>query len=218
MGYLNVSNLIQDNLSEEKTVLLHGTSIEAVIALLQTEVFNFRVPRPDSDYKYDGHLFFMPNGAFFEDNNLGVDPKLCTWEYITEAVKGNARMVACDHYAFLKLGFLPENIGELYPPIRDESVQKFLMPEMEKKGYDQDYVDQLKKELSQRKGVIIGIDKRIFELKIKKGKDEPEQEVCLYLPNGLDIKYINGIKPLGEIERKIIEDYSRTTGTNIFTK
>jgi len=57
---------------------------------------------------------------------------------------------------------------------------------------------------SSRKGVLLGHGSNILELMIEDGKDVPEEEVCIYLPTGLDIKYINGIVPLGNFEKEVL--------------
>ncbi|MDI6721053.1 MAG: hypothetical protein QMD85_01590, partial [Candidatus Aenigmarchaeota archaeon] len=56
----------------------------------------------------------------------------------------------------------------------------------------------------------VGTNDRIFELDIEDGCDDPGEEVMIHLPEGLDIKYIQYIHPIGKPEKKALYDFIET--------
>jgi hypothetical protein len=201
-------------LVENKTALVHGTSIEATIHLLETGMFDYKINNRNNAYRYQDFLFFAPNGKYFEGNEIGVDTNMCTWEKSVHWAKIYAKGIAEDHYIQTIAGFRPDNIAELCEGW-DWAVEKFLLPEFEQRGFDRKYLERLIADSKPRSGVLLGFNEKIFEKNIERGKDEPEQEVCIYLPKGITIDYISGIQPIGKIEEDILKDINSNSTTHI---
>ncbi len=202
-----MNSLIKKSLNKEETALVHGTSIESVLKLLeknklQREQFSkFRI-----NETYDDYLFFIPNPEKLRKH--GIDTKfedLESWEEdIIETSKLYAEQVAFKHYLDSKFSDLSEEICMV-------ELMDYSTLELEKYHlnlYEGGVSEKIAREqlliASSRKGVLLGHDENILELMIEEGKDVPEEEVCIYLPNGLDIKYISEIVPLGNYEKETL--------------
>jgi len=194
-------------LDESKTVLVHGTSIEATVYLLETGIFEYEIKNKKD--RYQDFLFFAPNGRYFKENNLEVDADLCTWKESVFKAEVYAKGLADVHYIQSKAGFMPEYISELCEGWNWE-ILKLLLPEFKEHGFNKDDLRKLLKETIPRKGVILGFNEKILEKKIEKGIDEPNKEVCIYLPQGIGIEYISGIQPIGLIEWDILRKIKKT--------
>ncbi|MGV8172066.1 MAG: hypothetical protein ACP5OA_05220 [Candidatus Woesearchaeota archaeon] len=190
---------------EKETVLIHGTSIEATIHMLETGVFDYKIHREDKAQRYKNYLYFAPNGRYFERNNIGVDVDECTWKNSLSEAEIYAKWVADDHYIQSVAGFRPEYISELCEGWNWD-IEKLLLPEFKLHGFNSVYLRKLLKDTDKRKGVILGFNEKILEKNIEKGRDAPHKEVCIYLPNGISIEYISGIQPIGEIEAQILRN------------
>ncbi|MGV8172171.1 MAG: hypothetical protein ACP5OA_05780 [Candidatus Woesearchaeota archaeon] len=206
-----------NTLDENKTVLLHGTSIEATIHLLETGIFDYKIGKRNTAPRYQNYLFFAPNGKYFEGNKIGVDTEICEWKNSLNWATLYAKGVADDHYIQTVAGFRPEHISELCEGW-DEGVEKLLLPEFEQHGFNRKYLKNLLKETEKRKGVLLGFNEKIFEKNIEQGKDDPNLEVCMYLPKGITIEYLSGIQPLGPIETDILKNISINTALNNLIK
>lgn len=267
----DLSYVIKENLDPTETILVHGTSIEAVLAFLNTgKMLKSEDSQVDNSqsYSYDGFLFFFPNRAHFEGHPLYGSLDDLDWdEHIISSAEDYAQFTAVRDYIKNQTGFNPEGISpqllfefeeseadkilhdlshnnkeevirELYPDwfppnkfdmhsrlLGDELYLKIIIRSLESNldhyktnlsqlklgvqdmGFSLDQTSQIILDAKKRKGVLLGFGKDIFELNIEEGKDMPEEEVCIYLPGGLDIKYINGIVPLGTTEKNILLDY-----------
>ena len=192
-------NLIHP-LDKNNTVALHGTSLEAAIHLLDTGVFDYDIKNSNTD---PGYLYFVPIGKHFKDRE--VYREACTWKESMYTARIYAKIVTIDHYTQSTTGFRPENIGEISTQCDwHMNIEMFLLPEFEQHGFDRKYLEKFLKDLKSQKGVVLGFNKRLFELDIIPGKDEPDREIRIHLPKGISIDYVSGIYPIGRIEKEAL--------------
>ena len=199
--------LIKTALNKDETALVHGTSIEGVLKLLeknklQREQFSkFRI-----NETYDNYLFFTPNPEKLNKPGMATQfEDLESWEGdVMEISKLYAEQVAFKHYLDSKFPDLSEEISMMdlmdYGTLELEKYNLNLY----ERGISEEMARKQLSIASSRKGVLLGHGSNILELMIEDGKDVPEEEVCIYLPTGLDIKYINGIVPLGNFEKEVL--------------
>jgi len=212
---IRVENLVRKNINREHVTLIHGTSVEAACALLQKgrlviEPFSDRLDRG-----YPGYLFFSVHGIYFRDHPLtkqGLNPG--TWERAVEASQSYAQQNAQEHYIVSQIGYYSKYLADLplarskkFPEVefapQIDALFDFIEELKVTKGYSSKEVWRLCEQASVRKGVLLTCGVNALELKLEPPKEAIE-EVCIDLPQGLDIQYINGIIPLGEIEREVL--------------
>lgn len=203
--------ILREMLDADDTALVHGTSVEACLALiqkgrLQKEYFSTFKPTPrESDY-----LFFMPNIRFFREGNHPLCERIKGLQYFGDALHEGevyAKSCAFEHFLAFQLGESPKICYPEYRDYDEEPVTRFLR-QAKRKGILEIHARNLLQEAGKRKGVLLGIGEKVFDFEILPAKDL-EDEVCIFLPEGLDGKYVNGIVPLGNIERKLLEEFYR---------
>lgn len=80
-----------------------------------------------------------------------------------------------------------------------------ILGHIEKQGISRERLYQLLVEGFDRRGCIVGLNEKCRELKIERGDLDYDPEAQLYVPKGgLSLDYINGIVPLGEVERRML--------------
>ncbi len=204
--------LIEEAFDEGSPVMVHGTCVEATIKLLSEGKLptSFYVNR-NSHPAYSGYLFFVPRKKYFVGHPL-YDKVKIDWDgrKLEDGVAIYAGLVQRRIFLNDLLGHWPEGAD-----FEDLLIGNQTFEELEEMGVDvikmkQYGIGRFEKEIKQRKGVVIGINEKIFELKIEDGIDEPGEEVMIHLPKGLDIKYIHYIYPFGELEEKALYDFIQT--------
>lgn len=219
----DISKLVKwDGLNPEETVLIHGTSIEATLDLIRTGKLQVKdYSRKPRNEQYKNYLFFTPNGDHFNRVALSDGTYVnmeCDWENALIDGEIYAGFNASYHYITSNLGFTPKRridvagmmkktMEELLEGVIESKELKLFLKELDSKGIPKSRAMELVRSSWQRKGVLLGIGKNIFDQKIENGKDTPGEEVCIYLPNGLDRRYVNGIHPIGVIERRLLREY-----------
>ncbi len=223
---VNIGSLVKESLDllePEQTVAVHATSIEAVIAMLgksrlMVEPFSYVPNKLHEDY-----LFFTPHVKHFESHPLAKVLLVgfmssYSWEKTLRQGAGPGERVAQCHYLTSQFGYydvnfldLPFYTGQDFPSpsayTQELRYMNDLIKSMEPKGFSRERCLEILAEANRRKGVLLGVGSSIFEFRIEEGKDDPEGEVCIFLPAGLDLKYFNSIVPIGSIEKRMLNDY-----------
>ncbi len=201
-------------------VLVHGTSVQAVLRLFEEERLPTSLGRnylPQHPLN-KGYIFFMPRKRAFVNHPfydmLDENPELHDLPDLEEVVIGYAHM--SEEWTFLvnKFGNWPSEVGfdELYAAYTNkntEILQELIeegvnLKEVEKYGFKK-----LDSEVKQRKGVVIGLNKNVLKLNIEDGYDQPGYEVMIHLPNGLDISNVQYVRPLGTLEQRAFNMWLR---------
>jgi len=214
-----IEKLIEKGNQETRNpVMVHGKCVEAIEIMLSTgylpSSYSFGRSKHPGD---NGYLFFHPRKSAFQNHSLYE--VLYTDEWGTNEIE-----IQSSYYAMSKqwhetmkrkcvglgyewdldfsaVGFMDDiDVIDFGPPLED-SFAYYLetLPETE--------IKKIKDELWCQKGVMLGINSDVFELKIEQGVDEPHHEVRIYLPEGLNIKYVDYIKPLGDYEQGKLSDF-----------
>ncbi len=200
-------NILKDDLDFEETVLVHGTSIETVLALLkkgrlEKESFTSKKLRTSEE----DYLFFMPTTEHFQRREHPLFLRIQKLKYFGDTLaeaETYAKDCAFEHYLTSQLGEKPYvHLGDYD---LDYVFDRYLR-QARGKGFSEAKARDMVREALKRKGVLLGIDEKIFELKIEPAFDEKD-EVCICLPEGLDGKYVSGVLPLGKIEKKLLEEF-----------
>jgi len=188
---------------------VHGTSVAAVEILLKTG----RLP-PGLGSKIPGlppaagYLYFVPRSEAFVGHQLAPQ------------ISRNLTMARIDEDAEIYAGIqerelhLSEILGEPVPVGVDtfdlmrglESSRELRSLGVDVKKLQQHGLRKLRRELGERKGVILGINKGLLELKLERGDPGARDEVKVYLPSGLDEKYVQYILPIGKREEVLLND------------
>ena len=190
-----------------ETVLVHGTSVEAAVHLVKTG----RLPGSDkrfTGYSHQGYLFFFPQKQVFRKHPL--------YSQITMELAGTELENEVEPYAKVKAytGYFVDQLEFSSPNLAGLALDALSAPEIEDIFIDGELQGITRKKLlrvhskaKERKGVIIGINSRIFKLDIVNGFDLPGEEVAVHLPHGLTSEYVQYIHPLGKIEDSILKEY-----------
>ena len=193
-------------------IMVHGTSAEGAIELLSTGTINITHKYREGRYKNhpisNGYLFFLPRKKAFRGHHL--HGKILN-DFSTRDVEKRVKVYAAYNQ---EETFLNRLLGYWPPDIFFEEVynEDYAYNELRESGVDTDKLkqyslSQLRKEIRRRKGVILGINEKIFELPIEDGIDQPGYEVMIHMPSGLDIKYIKYIRALGELEESTLHEF-----------
>lgn len=211
-------NLIKEKYEADEVVLTHGTSVEAACALLEKERLMIEPFSERPDRACPSYLYFTINGSHFKDHPfLQKGLEINTFEDAIECSRVSGKVNGREHFLVSQSGYYSEHLVSL--PFTDDPEERFpkhkgpwyeiealldFVQEMKaKKGFSYKESWELCEEANKRQGVILACGKNIFDLALEPPVDETT-EVRIYLPTGLDIRYIKSIMPLGEIERKVL--------------
>jgi hypothetical protein len=199
-------NLIKTSLHKEKPVMVHGTSTYAIEKMFETGFLP--TARIYEDQKnYENYLFFIPRLKSFKKHSLINEIESSSNIYdLRNMAKNYAEQNQQQDFLEDKLGKLPEGVDMEYL-----LKNKWLPLRLKRKKVDVNKlysigVDELYEEYQKQRGVLIGINEKIFELNIEEGKDD-FQEICIKLPHGLDIKYVSFIYPYGRKEKATLGNW-----------
>ena len=193
--------LLEQAFDDGETVLAHGTSASAAIQLLETG----KLPPARGDTAVpdhpinNGYLFFIPKKQSFVDHPLYCKIKI---DLDTNELETEAASYALQHEV---QEFLTNEVGlsdsEQISEIISLAMETLCFVDINEIPKVQEYgVERFYHDLRKRRGVVIGVNRKILELNLEDGSDVPGEEVMCYLPNGLDIQYVNHIFPCGELE------------------
>lgn len=203
----------------KRPVLVHGTSVEAVIEMLSTGYLPSSYTPGASGHPADnGYLFFVPRREAFARHPLYEKLRDCD---SVEETESEVSFYAWNRQMseFLQKTFegWPRTMNPLYPPLSggmndtiehdEDSYRAYAdagLDFSELAGYG---LERLSKELLALKGVVIGLNEKVFELRLEQGCDEPVHEVMIHLPGGLSLEYVEYIKPLGEYEKRALAEF-----------
>ncbi|MDD3175163.1 MAG: hypothetical protein PHU51_01665 [Candidatus Nanoarchaeia archaeon] len=203
-----IKDLLNKPISGKELVLVHGTSTHAIIKMFETgKLPSSRTIKNPEDIVYRDYLFFIPRLKAFKNHHLYREIHC---DYSIEELKRDVSIYAEINQ---KDDFVQEHIGDLPEDVDMEYILKnILYPSRLKRrkvNINKVYslgVDKIQCTYDSQKGVMLGINKKIFETNIEEGKDDYE-EVCIKLPEGLDIKYVAFIHLYSNNERKIIKNW-----------
>jgi len=194
-------------------IMVHGTSVESAIELLSTgRILPSSALRPMGHFSHPvnrGYLFFVPRKKSFAGHPLhdAIDLDL-DGEALDNEVRSYAQNLQGIEFLRSNFGNWPAECNyDEFEPYGNWSLEM-----LDKKGVNVGLMrryglHKIYAELQKRAGVCIGINDRMFELKIEDGHDSPGEEVMVHLPDGLELKYVLYIRPFGEIERKALDEY-----------
>ncbi len=208
---IDIQNLLDFN--PDDAVAVHGTSVEAVKILLKTGVLpssekRWRDCHPEhlEDYK-EGCLYLVPNKAKLE--RFLFYKKLYDFDEIHDDAVLYAHLIASRHYIASNIGFEPvddpafylDASGWYYPS--EEGEKPPLLIEAEEHGMTEtDFRKFLDDAWDKTKGILVYMSPKFLNLPIGY---ECEAEISVYAPNGLALRNILGIKPLGDYESGVLE-------------
>jgi len=215
MAVKQIQSIVKDHLAPEDTILVHGTSVEAALGLLREKKLTEKPFSYRPKKKHRGYLFFTANVAQFTEHPFGAQfDQSYDWKRTFSSGAFSGRVNGICHYLASRLGYYPEKVDELiigyerFPrrdmPDWEKKALEELISECERNHFSRAQVMNIFREANTRKGVVLGVGKNIFELKLE-GPKEEKHEVSIYLPEGLDIKYVCGIVPCGELERNLLK-------------
>ena len=193
----------------EEPVLLRGTSVEKVIDMLSTGRLVSRTEGNSERPADNGYMFFIPNKRAFEGHDFYDEIDI---DYDVPGLEREAGYCA---RVSQQIEFLKQVFGDWPAKYHVEELEAMEFEKLMKAGVNIYKIDEyggLGKLLSDakgKKGVVIGINRKIFELDIEQGCDEPGQEAMIYVPNGLDIKYVLYVKPMGSEEKAKLDEFIR---------
>jgi hypothetical protein len=212
-----IENIIGYEVDEKSTVMIHGTSVEAALALLK----NGRMERVEPEYELcifpPGYLYFRPNPEKFRENPDVIkasDDFHQLWKECLNLDNDYAVGIARRHhiisnfhvydYILYELSYVPNSdsvIGDLADWQKKE-FEKWVV-RCELMGFSRQKIMSVLQETSKRKGVMLCINENIFEHPYE---PDPTGESAfrMYFPNGFDIKYVSKIIPQGIIERELL--------------
>lgn len=217
----DLGNLIKGELAPSETIAVHGTSVEAALYLLEKGRLALEPFSTNPFNLWPGYLFFTPHVAHFQSHPLAQllrNGYLGLWRDTLSCTLGAAQYNAQLHFVALKTGHYCGEVMELpfdpsahFPPRTmhpfEQKMLETVISHLALTGMTRNQAMRYLKEANKRKGVLIGIGLKGFELHFEEGHEDPEGEVRIYLPNGLDLKYVSGIMPLGEAEKGLLNDF-----------
>lgn len=198
--------LLEDAFKTDGLTMTHGTSVESTITLLQTGNLPSSFERNGNHPCNKGYLFFVPRKRSFVDHPLfdDIEIDLDTLE-LESRVESYADNVQGRRFLMDTLGYWPpKHSCDTFEPYGNLSLEVLKSDGVDTESMIRYGLKQLYKDVTARKGVCIGINRNIFEFYIENGCDDPGDEVMIYLPEGLNIKYVHHIFPLGELEEQTL--------------
>ena len=197
----------------------HGTSIESIDYILQHGKLpgtTYDTYPGQEDNPQEGDIYFVPSGNF-------PVRRLPELEDVADDILGRTSVskyawtVALGHGFCSKLNISIENCARAYSFIDalKNYGDKFRAKEEEYvffqniSGRSREEIDVAVEVALQRKGVILGLDKKaLSKFRFSYGDQGDDFRVSTNI-EGLALKYLSSIKPLGEVERKYFEDLKR---------
>ncbi len=202
--------LLEEAFDVGDPVMVHGTSVESTIELLRTGILPSSFSPHHSEHPIGcGYLFFVPRKKSFHGHPLYPQLKIdLDGGKLENAVAGYAQDIQCRRFLMDVLGYWSDNYGSCDLESYDEAN----FDDMRRDGVDTEKMKKyglirLWRDVEKRRGVCIGINKKIFELEIRDGADVPGMEVMIKVPTGLDIKYVHYIYPLGKLEDEALRQF-----------
>lgn len=188
------------NFNPDVAVAAHGASIETIEILRNTGNL------PSSDTRWNTNI----GATDYELGCIYVVPKRKGSKGLSRETEHYAHLAAFRNYV---AGALPFAVKEdpsryfdgLYSYYRlKENEKPPILIEVESHGMVEDELEGIFKEGRKRKGIIVYMSYRIHELPIKYIWDDVAE---VHAPDGLDVKYILGLTPLGNQERSILRKW-----------
>lgn len=206
-----LKQLVDSAFDRHQTTLLHGTSIEAVIQLVNTGNLPSSYHEKLPDNSFVDHLFFVPNKpafvghGFYHQIKIGEVSKPTIHDYVRVYARNNG----FTHYFLSQLAFIPPtDPQEIFDPLINKGKDKFIGPFLAvAKQFNMGIqeLEEVAQDAQKRRGVVVGLNKLVFELNIEDSPDIPGYECMIHLPHGLDAKYIQFIQPLGNQEKMMLD-------------
>jgi len=202
-----VADLFERGLDDENCIGFHGTSLESIEYLMKNGHLPGQVEE-DEKYGYGkGEFFFYPKGEVFSGKESPFKEEFESDKEIMERAESYANVLSQTHYIIAKLELDLGNpkhqyIGRvLQLGLSDEAED--MIDDFIKKGKTKKEIYKILNESKNRKGVVIGIDKKVFDgfqCKVGHPSDEDGNYLHMNCATGMDIIFITGIEPMGQQE------------------
>ncbi len=159
-------------------------------------------------------LYLMPNMSVLGENFTLSDNSTINdyvdYEYAYEEAERYAETFGQSQKFYELFGYSPES-GEdnfdLHNSTDLNLIREEILPEAKMHGINETNARKYINEVSKQKGYILGLNKKILELKLIKGVDVPGEEIAAIIENNLDHTYFNAIIPMGQVEREFLKQY-----------
>lgn len=217
-----VISLAKNDIFVPETVAFHGTSQEVINSLIHTgHILGARYDTPVTDDIAPGDIY-----VYLDPKKVPIsDPLRTTQGYqrisqhdditkedLVSSTAGYAQDIATKHGFLRSLGIpLNNNTAADYALDLFVDVEKWLndynlaIEYFQSLGYTQKEIERARKDNAEKKGFLLGFNSEIFPLLRWSGDFaiNPQSE------QGLPLSYITAIQPLGELERKYIEELKK---------
>lgn len=194
----DVFQLFKVGLDSKDIYAFHGTTIEAIQYLSKHGTM------PHSQFYGKEFYYAQLNPKSRKDVDFNYESQLEHAEFYAE-------WNVWKYYVLERLGFVPSDMsGFMYMDIdgQGDRLYKEFLEEAEEHGVNDEAVRSLIKEAeNNRKGVVVTLSKGVK--KDFKEAEVDEDQRSISTPSGLPIKYITGIKPLGEYEKELLEQMGK---------
>lgn len=193
------------------TIGYHATSLESIEHLIKTghlpgaATEEVRGPQDPSQLQ-KSDLYFYPRKSQFPDYDPKVSKYFPDEARVVFRTTVYAQDVASEHYFLskLKLGLKNQEYklgaGALLSGTGKSEIREF-REKLNSIGISDDEIDQAKAEAKQRKGVVLGLSKKLLKEYKPISGDPEEGDLRFNFPRGMDYTYISGIESIGEQER-----------------
>lgn len=224
--------LLENAVSESAPVLVHGTCTAATMQLLSKgslpsrnlDYFKKRIKtRRELEYlisrrshpAYNGYLFFVPrkkslvNHPLYNEIKVDLDGIDLIDDVAPYASSQESEQFLRQEFGYWPMNLNPNDIAMLFDEAEYDDLERQVLIEA---GLDLGKMlrmglRRIKEEMEKIKGVVIGVNEKIFEKTIENGHDDPGEEVMIYLPKGFEIQYVRFIYPLGPLEDRVLRDF-----------
>lgn len=220
MGKKFHKSILKERLDSEDTVLVHPTSFERTRTLLnhgslKREDFNsFHLEDYGELGEGEGYLTFIPYQRSMDLHPLALMVKALSWNEAISLASQYAKLAGFTRTLITELGYRPKTFS-LQNLLEGNGICiARLKEEVELKGKKKiSFSTDTLKYAQKREGVLLGINKEILydfkEYHVNTSGDRvlihfPQRKFFSKVFHG---KYVNGIVPLGEIEKNFLDIY-----------
>ncbi len=218
-----------ENAYIENPTVVFGSSTFAVIEMLTKGM----LPSAKMDHLWDGSpdesqraIHFIPRKKAFENHPVysKIEKYLGKKEMHEEGIF-YAEYAEQEDFMRALCGYWPRDIGpeEIYPDHdnifseffgRPISPAHYSLEDLRREGVNieaiQDFgLENLREEHKKMRGVIVGLNSGILEKRIDNNLERDPNEVDIWMPEGLDIKYVSYVLPLGSREKIKMAEFTR---------
>ena len=182
----------------EQPLALHGTSAEAIHALLERG----SLPTEGNNKGYEEWFYFTPVTRYFRKSEYAIE--LLGYHTKAQALSSSkcyAQFNSWEHYVRHCFGYFPRWFWNAVDT-RANHCRWFEWEFKRQKG--DEWVHMLVDEMWERKGFIIEPCEFLFERFLYKKGDDPTT-IAFHCPKGLPLECVRSVVPLGMRETKLMQ-------------